>query len=247
MQFEYTHPQTEVERLLGGFHEINAFGPIEDGDDTKFEDFLRRVAPPPRTPIHIDSEGGFVEAALSIGRIIRASWYSTSIGKYILDHDRHREHIIPRMLLPGSCLSAATLMYLGGRLRHFPIGSRFGVHQFSFRNPTPDYIGKSQILSSKIAQYVFDMGISSQFLEISSSTDVIKLIEVDELKELRVVTGGQTDVEWSVQATGMLYVRGERDSIFGHHKVMLGYTKQSGFFVLDRDRGPRSRSRTDWF
>jgi hypothetical protein len=27
----------------------------------------------------------------------------------------------------------------------------------------------------------------------------------------------------------MIYVRGERDSIFGHHKVILAYTKGSGF------------------
>lgn len=28
----------------------------------------------------------------------------------------------------------------------------------------------------------------------------------------------------------MIYVRGERDSLFGHHKVMLGHTKGAGFF-----------------
>ncbi len=171
---------------------------------------------------------------MAIGRAIRDGWFATSIGNYILDHDSKSDFMIPRVLLPGSCLSAATLLYLGGKLRYFPIGSRFGVHQFSFRNPIPDYISQSQILSARIAQYVFDMGISANFLEVSSSTksDTVKLLEEDDLRALRVTTGGETNAVWSVQALGgMIYVRGERDSLFGHHKLLLSYVKPPGFML----------------
>lgn len=77
------------------------------------------------------------------------------------------------------------------------------------------------------------MGVSPEFLELSSATDAkeISLVSEQRLNELRVVTGGQTDVDWTVQAhCGMMYVRGERDSIYGRHKVMLGFVKDAGFF-----------------
>lgn len=91
----------------------------------------------------------------------------------------------------------------------------------------------SQSLSAKIARFIADMRIKPEFLEVSSSTpsNKISLIEVDQLQDLNAVTGGQTDVDWSVQARRkMLYVRGERDSIYGHHKVILAYSKGMGFY-----------------
>lgn len=232
MQFEYTNPQTELEKALGGFFCINAFGPVQPGDDVRFNEFLERVTPPPRTTVYLDSGGGDVEAAINIGRAIRDNWFETSIGRYLLNHQKASNALIPRELLPGQCMSAATLIFLGGKLRHFPSGSKFGVHQFSFRDPSPDNIGRSQVLSAKIALYTADMGVSPDFLRVSSSVQSaeIKLIDEDELRHLRVVTGGETDVTWTVQAQGMLYVRGERDSIFGHHKIMLGYAKGSFLF-----------------
>jgi hypothetical protein len=134
--------------------------------------------------------------------------------------------------MPGKCMSAATLSYLGGRLRYFPEGSEFGIHQFSFSNPSPNDVGHSQVLSARIARFVADMGVRPKFLELSSSTpsDSIRLVSIAELQELGVVTGGVTDVQWSVHARGkVLYVKGERDSFFGLHKVMLCYAKGVGF------------------
>ena len=232
MQFEYTSPQTELERLIGGHHCINAFGSIEPEDDRKFVDFLERTKAPPRTTVYINSSGGDVEAAIGIGRAIRENWFSTSIGMHHLSGGHLDTFIIPRMRKPGKCLSAATLVFLGGRLRYLPDDGEFGVHQFSFRNPAPEHVGRSQILSAKIARYLSDMGLGADFLELSSSVPSSSLRPVDRQKlvDLRVVTGDQTEVTWTTQARGkMLYVRGERDSLYGHHKVMLCYSKNPGF------------------
>ncbi|WP_261323068.1 hypothetical protein [Rhizobium leguminosarum] len=232
MEFEYTDPQTELERLVGGFYYINAFGRIEPGDDVKFQKLLTGASPPSVTCVYINSIGGDVESAINIGRAIRAWRLSTEIGTYVLHPEDVSAPIIRRNLLPGNCMSAATLLYLGGRLRHFHDGAQFGVHQFSYKNPSPEHVGQSQILSAKIAGYVADMGVSPDFLEISSSTpsNDLKLIDKDALSPLGVTTGGITDVRWTVQAhSEVLYVRGERDSMFGHHKVMLVYAKGSGF------------------
>ena len=123
-------------------------------------------------------------------------------------------------------------MYIGGRLRYFPEGSTFGVHQFTFKNPSPSNTAQSQILSARIASYVGEMGISTDFLELSSATSSseIKVVDQSQLKALNIVTGGTTDADWTVHARNeMMYVRGERDSLFGHHKVMLCYSKGVGF------------------
>lgn len=232
MQFTYTEPQTELERLFGGRFHINAFGTIEPGDGEKFREFLKRTNPPPRLTVYINSAGGDVEAAIEIGRIVREHWFSTDIGTYVLDQDSPSTHHVPRKLIPGKCLSAATLVFLGGRLRYVSDGSKFGVHQFSFRDPSPESVSHSQRLSAKIARFVEDMGISTHFLELSSQTPGtdLSLLDQQRLTELKVVTGGTTDVTWTVHARNQqMYVRGERDTLYGHQKVMLGYVKGHGF------------------
>jgi hypothetical protein len=231
MQFIYTEPQTEFERLIGGFHYVNAFGKIEPGDDDKFKRFLETAAPPAISTIYLNSTGGNVEAAIGIGRQIREVGYSTSIGSYHLYTAYPDIPMFERNLVAGKCYSAATLIYLGGRLRYFSDSSEFGVHQFSYKNPTPENFSLSQALSAKIAKFVGDMGISLEFLEVSSSTpsNELSIVNVDHLRELGVVTGGETRVKWSVQARShMIYVRGERDSIYGYHKVMLAYINGVG-------------------
>ena len=170
---------------------------------------------------------------MEIGRLIRAGWHSTSIGRYQLRPDSASEPVLRRELTSGQCLSAATLIYLGGRLRYFPEASKFGVHQFSYKNPSPENLFLSQALSAKISNYIAEMGVSLKFLEVSTATpnDKMDLIDVSELRKLGVVTDGQTNVHWSVQAkNSTLYVRGERDSLYGHHKVILGYSKAFGFY-----------------
>ncbi|RWK20782.1 MAG: hypothetical protein EOR43_20985 [Mesorhizobium sp.] len=219
---------------MGGHFSINAFGRIEVGDDEKFIDFLKRTSPPSRTTIYIHSTGGAVEPAIAIGRRIREAWFSTSVGRLLLGHDPSFDLLVPRVHQPGSCLSAATLMFLGGKLRYFSSDSNFGVHRFSFKKPKAGSVAKSQMLSAKIAKYVLDMGVSADFLELSSATDSkkINLLTESQLREMRIVTGGETSVIWTVQALeGSIYVRGERDSQYGHHKILLSYFRPGNFVV----------------
>ncbi|MBD9390186.1 hypothetical protein IB237_23575 [Agrobacterium sp. AGB01] len=232
MNFEYSEPQTAAEGFFGGFFHISAFGRIEEGDDEKFKKFLERVTPPPRTLVYINSGGGHVEAAIAIGRLIRQAWFSTSIGTYILDPQQPEDLIIPRRRIAGNCISAATLMFLGGRLRYLPDGSKFGVHQFSFKNPIPESIERSQRLSATIAAYIVEMGIPPAFLELSASTrgDQVQFVDEEQLKKLKVITGGMTEPTWAVELHAeAMWVRGERDSLWGHGKVILVYSKTDGF------------------
>jgi hypothetical protein len=232
MQFIYTEPQTEAERIIGGHHYINAIGKIEPGDDRKFAEFVEATAPPPITTIYIDSSGGDPTTAIEIGRLIRANGFSTSVGRFMINQTSSDDFIKDRELMGGNCFSAATLMFLGGRLRELPKQSKLGVHQFAFKNPSPHDVSSAQKLSAAIAKFTTDMGVSLYFVETSAAigNKEILILNQDELLRLRVITGGQTEVLWSVQTRNeLIYVRGERDSIFGHHKVMLCYTKNGDF------------------
>lgn len=236
LQFEYSPPQTDLEQALGGHRCINAFGSIKPLDDQRFAHFLASTEAPPRTDLYIHSTGGDVEAGLNIGRMVRDNWLSTHVGSYVLDPDAYETSgfIVSRRLVDGFCMSAATLVYLGGRLRYLSHGAVFGVHRFSFRNPSPnDDIAKSQILSSRIARYIADMGIPPQFLEASASVDADEINALDhtELRNLGIVTDGELPVRWTMESRNtVLYAKGERDSFYGHHKLLACYTRPT-FYI----------------
>ncbi len=238
MDFFYTAPQTKAEEFFGGHFCVNAVGKVNPGDDLKFEKFLKTAEVPPRCVVYIDSAGGDVETAIKIGRTIRDAWFSTDIGRYHLNlENASNAPTVSRTKQRGECLSAATLIYLGGRLRYMDEKARFGVHQFKFPSAQgaevpSHFLAKSQTLSAKISEYIFDMGISAQFLLLSAETpsENMRFISKDELERIGVVTGGDTGVAWTLEAhNGLSYVKGERDSIYGHHKVMLCYKKGVGF------------------
>ncbi len=232
MKFEYTEPQDELEKMFGGFYCINAYGKIGVGDCDRFLHFLENASPPPRCPVYINSDGGSVADAIRMGMLIRGAWFSTNVGSYILSKKEQGDAITPRTMLPGNCMSAATLMYLGGRLRYLDKEAKFGVHQFSYSKPSVSDASKSQLLSAEIARYLSVMEIDARFLELSAATPSsdIKLLDHQELRDLGVVTDGETKPIWTTESrNNMLYVRGERDGIYGHHKVMLSYSKSAGF------------------
>ena len=169
---------------------------------------------------------------MGIGRLVREAWFSTSIGSYVLASKSSDEWIISRKLIPGKCFSAATLIFLGGRLRFFDASSEFGVHQFSFKNPSPGDLDKSQRLSASIAQYIEEMGIPAAFLEQSALTSGphLTILTEEQMRQLKVITGGETGVTWGVEIQqDVMWVRGERDSFYGHGKVMLCYSKVDRF------------------
>lgn len=235
MQFEYTAEQTELEKLFGGFRHINAFGAIARGDADKLLKLIETASVPPRTTVYINSSGGDAEEGIKLGCVIRACELETSIGTYALEPKSDDDPIVARTLNSGKCLSAATLMFAGGRLRHFPDGANFGVHRFAYKNPVPENVEKSQVLSAGIAKFLDQMGISLGFLSLSAGTASDKLLELceDELREHRMVTGGETEVVWGTEMRAqMLYVRGTRDSIYGQHKVILAHAKGAGFMFF---------------
>lgn len=235
MQFYYTSEQTDLEVSFGGFRHINALGKIAKGDADKLLNLILKVKTPPQTTIYINSTGGDLEEGIKLGCVIRAYGLETSIGTYVLEPGDPDEPIVSRKHKVGSCLSAATMMFAGGRLRHFPQGSKFGVHRFAFENPVSSSLEKSQELSAGMASFLADMGVSLSFLQVSASTpsEELHFLEHEELRKHRMVTDGETDVVWGIEMrSNLIYVRGTRDSIFGKHKVMLAHAKDVGFMFF---------------
>lgn len=234
MIFEYTDPQTPMERLFGGHCSINAFGRIEPGDGAKFAAFLQRISPPPITCIYLNTPGGSVPDGIEIGRLIRQYGLSTSIGTYVLLPPQERDIVRRREFQPGICASSGTLAFLGGRFRFFQEGSEFRVHQFFFQRSVGDVLGPSQQTSAAIARYLTDMGIDLQLMQIGADVHhtQTRSLKLEELVELGVVALGVSDVTWSTESrNNSIYVRAQRDTIYGLQKLILGYVRTGGFYV----------------
>ncbi|MCA0401062.1 MAG: hypothetical protein LCH38_09630 [Proteobacteria bacterium] len=84
---------------------ISLSGPIRAGDDEIFKELLKSPAGANVRVVRVDSNGGFVRPAAEIGRLIRKHGLST-----LLDARSAR------------CGSACTLLFAGGKNRHFVNG-----------------------------------------------------------------------------------------------------------------------------
>lgn len=234
MNFEYTDPQTPLEHLFGGHCSINAFGRILPGDGEKFGVFLRMVAPPPITCVYIHTPGGSVQDAIQIGRLIRQYGLSTSVGSYLLVPSQGVESLRRREFKPGICASSGTLMFLGGRFRSLDDRSEFRVHRFFFQGVMDEVLGPAQQTSAAIARYLVDMGIDVRLMEISAGvhhTETRRLSK-QELAELGVTAPGVSDVTWSTESrNGSIYVRAQRDTIYGLQKLIIGHMNEMGFYI----------------
>src|SRR3984893_12653408 len=126
--------------------EIYADGPISPGDDARLELLIDQNKLRERTMLHINSPGGDVMAALARGRLIR----------------RHKLGISVSGKTGDECISACTLVFMGGLFRWHVIGSTYGIHRFFAAKGSriDDPLAASQIVSGQIAAYLTEMGIS---------------------------------------------------------------------------------------
>lgn len=245
MEFIYSTPESDLEKMFGGFHYINAFGLINKGDADLLLSQINNGNIPEGIALYIDSEGGDPEEAIKIGRIIRENRFTTTIGRCEItkpiEIDYLNDKIYERRFTKGKCFSAATLVFMGGRLRYKNDGSQFGVHRFSFKNPSPENINYSQILSANIAKYIVDMGIDIEIMNLSSSVDrsSIMIIDEDELIKLNIINKGGETTWVTTNIKDKIYLRGSRDSIHGIHKIILfhGRSNRVAFWAFIESQG----------
>jgi hypothetical protein len=129
-------------------------GPITRGDDRKFAEFMQRLPKSTaRYLLHLDSDGGDVQTALNIGRLVR----------------KHEMRTMSR-----NCLSSCVFIFAGGVDRSYVLfkgdrGQGIGIHRFYFADLSPS-ASRSEVtaaygqLKKAVSSYLDEMNIPQEVL-----------------------------------------------------------------------------------
>jgi hypothetical protein len=137
----------------------------------------------------LNSPGGSVTDALTMGRLIRERKFATEVeaGKY--------------------CASSCPLVFAGGIERRAGERAMIGVHQVAAirsatAGPPRDEMSVAQNISARCERYLADMGVSLQVWVHAMETphDRLFVFRPDELKSLDVVTAGTASASPSIAA-----------------------------------------------
>jgi hypothetical protein len=211
-------PPKNMQSYLGTGWNIYLDGEIDSDADARFAAFIaKNDIGPFSTMIHLNSPGGNPLTAMKIGRLIRERGYSVTVG-------RKTSSDATGGYDSGICFSACSLAYLGGRFRWLSSGSRYGVHRFWFSKPIENAVDVTQILSAAISTYVHEMGISPQFNRVLVSAGSTEMLEPPraQLEAMRVINNGFEPAIWTIESrSGLNYLKGERDTVYGINKFIL--------------------------
>lgn len=196
---------------------VQLSGDISIGDANQLETRLKKLVAPDRYfSFYLDSPGGNLLEGMKIGRLIRKYGLSTNIGRHQRDD---------KGALPGACLSACTLSYLGGQFRYIVPGSIYGVHRFHRRsNTTANDLELAQIVSAAVSSYIREMDVDPELLNYMTAAgkDDMNILTDHALVDLNVVNNGRQRAKWTIEVVeGATYLRGEQLTVWGLGRVMF--------------------------
>jgi hypothetical protein len=140
---EFTHrPQ------VNGPDVITIRGEIDADDYKKFIEIASDIM---HASVILNSKGGHIAAAISIGRFIRLRNYDT------------------RLHNGGACNSACTLIWLAGTFRHLDRYARLGFHSAATTRRPP--YKRSEVGNAAIAAYMASMGVPQQVIDLQPKAD----------------------------------------------------------------------------
>ncbi len=150
-------------------------GPIVAGDADRFEAFVSGLAVVP-TQVALNSPGGIVDEALTIGRSLRAREMTT-------------------MIVPGTaCMSACPYILAGGSERRVSLRGLVGLHQHYYDTPgyMPVFFAVEDIQhnQARTMEYLIEMGVDPGIMRFGLSTppDDIYILVEEELVESRLAS-----------------------------------------------------------
>jgi len=181
---------------------ISAIGAVTENTARDFDDFARDGDVRGATLV-LDSEGGSVHAALSLGRAIRRYGITTTVGKIDplpgLDDGKARVTLSPK----ASCESMCAFILLGGERRYVPREAQVLVHQIwlgskSKRALESSYTAEELELVQrdigKLARYTIEMGGGIELLETALRVppwQPMYSLSYDEVRRMRLTTVDQ--------------------------------------------------------
>lgn len=133
-----------------------------------------------RASVHLNSPGGSLLAAMSVGRLLRALRFDTHVGRRNVELQRAGA---------GVCYSACPFAYAGGVRRFLEAGSVLGAHEAVNRVPVPDESAFQQLVAAQGTQYLGEMGVSAELLGIMRGAphDGMRVLTRDEAVRLGLV------------------------------------------------------------
>lgn len=191
MNFKWHDAQASCERDCAGW--IGAVGVITSDTPAKFDEFAkdRKLK---GAMVVLDSSGGSVLDAITLGRRWRGLGLRTTVG-LVISSDERRE------ILPDAyCESMCAFLLLSGNTRTVPDGARVRVHQIWMGDRADD--AKAATYSAddlmiverdigRLAKYTFDMGGTGDLLSLALSVppwEPLHQLSADELRLTNLVT-----------------------------------------------------------
>lgn len=204
--FSFTTPLEAQEfQNLGFGNAIEAMvitidGEIEPGAGNRFEQWLNSDGAD-GFRVMLNSPGGDLVAAMQLGQVIRDHGYWTETGRVgyaTTDTDGYRNLVE----MPGECLDACALAFLGGVSRSKYSAASLGVHAFSrdlaqqgaalaaTGTDTDQATMSSLSLAGSIVDYITRMGADARMFTVATSnaTQAPRFFSEEDAEALNIAT-----------------------------------------------------------
>jgi hypothetical protein len=178
---------------------ISAVGIVTGDSPSDFDQFARGRNLDGATVV-LDSSGGSVNDAITLGRRWRGLGLSTTVGTSVEDHDPKGDQasVVP----DAYCESMCVFLLLSGKTRYVPQGAHVRVHQIWMGDRADDakaasYSAQDLMIVERdvgrLAKYTFDMGGAGDLLALSLSVPPWEDLHELSRRELRLTNLVTTD------------------------------------------------------
>jgi hypothetical protein len=214
----FTYENHHFAQLGQDFRLIYATGLFVKDTAAEFRLFVERNKIKDGAVVILESNGGVVAEALSMGRTIREMGFDTEVNTH--------------------CFSSCTLAFLGGVRRNVRgVGAEFGVHRVSTNPPLLDpakALDMGQIAIAEIVEYSAFMGVDPSFVTAltAAGPHQINFLSHDQLLKYKIVST-LFSTQWEIKVQGgHFYLMGTTETNNGYHKMIFICNEKGGIDLV---------------
>jgi hypothetical protein len=214
---------------------ILAEGIITSDTPRGFLEFTKTIKG--RPTIYFNSPGGNMAAGLELGRIIRELDLNTFVGGPYVSlegFDEKYVDILKTLVKNGICFSACAYAFLGGTSREIGERGLLGFHQFYGMKGD---MGESnaQLAMTVVANYLDEMGVDRQLLDIASVTPSkdVAAVTPTVAQQLNVDNTNPPKGEWEINVTnsGKLFANVVQKLAKKNATASFFLTRENNYFL----------------